>query len=295
MSQQIDTALIQGYERAFRLKHQESSFRLRNAVQYENCEGERHSFQRIEPTEAKDKEGRHADTQYTDTIHSRRWVVPEEAYVSDLIDRGDTKRAAADPASAYIRNQVAALNRKKTKRVTDALLGNAITGKNGTGTAAFDTANQQIVHGGVGMNVAKIQEAQKILSLAEALGEMDDAPRFLLLTANQIDDLLSEEKLINQDYHAMRAVQSGKPGTVMGFEIIRLSLSQLPKSGSTRSCIAFVGGEGGAVGYCESESVFSAVDRLPQKHHSRQVYSAIDCGAVRQWEDMVVEIQATES
>ena len=171
-----------------------------------------------------------------------------------------------------------------------------LTGSGGAGTytvsvsqtAASGTiaGNAQVVPvgfattGNVGMSVAKIREAKRILDSNEAPAE----DRILVVSAKEISDLLSTMEVTNQLYNSVRALVDGEVDSFLGFKVVRSEL--LPIASNIRSCIAYqknaaVLVDGGRKAY---------MDVIPTNRHSLQIRSTAVLGATRLLEKGVVSI-----
>jgi hypothetical protein len=132
-----------------------------------------------------------------------------------------------------------------------------MTGELGTTSTAFDSTNQWIGKGGVvgantgtatGLTVAKLITANRILQNADLLD--DTAPRVLVCTAYEIENLLNTTKVTSADYNTIKALVNGTVDTFMGFKfVINKRLARLmaasvtsTTAGNVRRCVAWVKG-----------------------------------------------------
>lgn len=283
MSFQITEAFIEQYSANFLTLAQQKESRLEGCVTIESgIVGASKAVERIGASDAYSITTRHGDTQYVETPHSRRWLDLADYGWADLVDEMDKIKALIDPTSPYLMAGVQALNRKKDDVIISALGASARTG---TGTTAFPSA-QQIVHGSAGMTVAKLRSAKQLLDEAE----VDDMDRFIIMTAEQINNLLGDSTVTSADYNTVKALVNGELNSFMGFNFIRSE--RLPKASTTRSCYAFHK-SGLTLGI--GKDIVTSIDILPTKNMSAQVYARMSLGAVRLEEARVVEVQCTET
>lgn len=283
MSFQITEAFIEQYSANFLTLAQQKESRLEGCVTIESgIVGASKAVERIGASDAYSITTRHGDTQYVETPHSRRWLDLADYGWADLVDEMDKIKALIDPTSPYLMAGVQALNRKKDDVIISALGASARTG---TGTTAFPSA-QQIVHGSAGMTVAKLRSAKQLLDEAE----VDDMDRFIIMTAEQINNLLGDSTVTSAEYNTVKALVNGELNSFMGFNFIRSE--RLPKASTTRSCYAFHK-SGLTLGI--GKDIVTSIDILPTKNMSAQVYARMSLGAVRLEEARVVEVQCTET
>jgi hypothetical protein len=151
-------------------------------------------------TEAEEATGRYDDTPIMEVERDRPWVFPKGYHWGTLIDQLDKLKQVLDPTSPMIQAARKALDRKLDRAIImPAFFGPRWTGKDiATATSAgpvnFDTTKYQVANtvgsaGGatpVGMNVAKLKAARKILLANEAVeGENADEPVYVAITAEQ--------------------------------------------------------------------------------------------------------------
>lgn len=283
MSFQITEAFIEQYSANFLTLAQQKESRLEGCVTIESgIVGASKAVERIGASDAYSITTRHGDTQYVETPHSRRWLDLADYGWADLVDEMDKIKALIDPTSPYLMAGVQALNRKKDDVIISAL---GAAARTGTGTTAFPSA-QQIVHGSAGMTVAKLRSAKQLLDEAE----VDDMDRFIIMTAEQINNLLGDSTVTSADYNTVKALVNGELNSFMGFNFIRSE--RLPKASTTRSCYAFHK-SGLTLGI--GKDIVTSIDILPTKNMSAQVYARMSLGAVRLEEARVVEVQCTET
>lgn len=294
MSFTITENMVQQFGTNFRILGQQRTSRLEGWCQMEpNIVGTSKSVERLGASEAYDLTSRHADTQYVDTVHSRRWLDLQDKAWADLVDEMDKIKLLADPTSPYNRIGVMALNRAKDKIIIAAAGGTARTG---TGFQVLP-AGQKIAVGAAGLTLAKLLTAKEILDAAEVdmEQEMDgqapnmQAQRVMVVSTRQLTNLLGTTEIKSVDFNNVKALAQGQVDTFLGFKFIRTE--QLPKVGSDRLCYAW---SRGCIAMGSGKDIITSIDPLPTKNYSVQVYARMSIGAVRVEDAGVVEIACLE-
>jgi len=287
VSSQITTAYVKQFTDGITLLAQQRMSRLRNAVRVEaGITGDRAFFDQVGTSSMAQIASRHADTVLTDTPHSRRMVTMAMYSKADMVDKRDEVRILNNPINSYTQSFAAAANRQTDQVIVDAFTAAASTGVDGGTSTSFDTTNYQIAHGSLGLTLAKIIEAKKILKAAE---NNPDQPWYLVYTAEQLEDLLNDSTITSADYNSVRMLTTGEVNTFMGFNWVHSEL--LPASGTTRSCYAWCR-DSMLLGI--SADISGSVERRADKNNGLQVQYTLDMGATRMDETGVVEIQCTE-
>jgi hypothetical protein len=295
MSYTITENMVQQFGSNFRILGQQRTSRLLPFVQNEGTiTGTSKTTERLGKTEALDIVSRHADTQYVNTPHSRRWLDLADKSWADLVDELDKIKMLADPTSPYLALGVAALNRAKDDIILAAARGSARAGTGATATTIALPSGQKIAEGGTGLTLAKLLATKEILDAAEVDDELDmdgqGAPkRVMVVTTKQLTNLLGTTEIKSIDYNNVKALVQGQVDTFLGFRFVRTE--RVAKSGTTRYCVAW---SRGCVAYGVGSDIQTSIDRLPQKNNSVQVYARESIGAVRVEDEGVVEVGCFE-
>ncbi len=299
MSTLITTAMVDTYNVGFETLAQQLQSKLIDRVRTEAEPGERVSFDQVGAVAAKEVVTRHGDTQYVNTPHRRRWAIPKDWAVADLLDEQDLVRILSNPGGEYGKVFIAALNRERDKAIIDAALGNALTGKTGTDIVALP-AGQQIAHGGTGFTLAKVKDALKRMKAGNAL-EMG-SELTIAWTSAQEDEFLDTTEVKSIDFNTQRVLVDGGMGDdkFYAFQYIRLEdwtdqegiLHQiLPKTGTVRSCVAWVK-EGLLLN--DPKPPLVRAEQLPGKNYAWQYHACSTFGTTRMQEVKVVQIDVQE-
>lgn len=313
MSIEITTAMVKQYSaNVFHLSQQKGS-RLSGMVRNEGQQGEEAYYERVGAVTAQKKVGRHSDTTYQDTPHSRRRVTLEDYFYSDLVDKEDKLRIIISPESEYAMAAMWALGRAKDDEIISAALGNAYSGKNGATPVALPTTQKVAAHDGsttTGVNL-NVRTLRAVKAKFDANDIDESIPRHFAITSSQLQSLLGETAVTSADYNSIKALVMGEIDTFMGFKFVRTE--RLPRSSAnvtytvtngvvgvgtgtitaanSRRCIAWA--EDGLL-LATAQEVNGRIDQLPTKHYSTQVYASMGIGATRLEEEKVVEVICSE-
>ena len=173
---------------------------------------------------------RHGQTKWSNRSYDGVWLVkPNELYDTELVDETDKLATSIDIMGSATQSAAGTINRARDRRILEGFYGNIISGKDGTTVTAFP-AGQTIavtVGGAAGnqrMNVAKLRRAQ--LLLAQGFNDMA-MPRWMVLTAEQNDDLLTEVPATSADFKESFAgrVEKGMLMSLLGWNFIPMELA----------------------------------------------------------------------
>ena len=286
MSTQITTAFVNQFSSNIQMLSQQMGSLLRNAVDVETVNGEKAFFDQVGSAAAQLRTTRHADTPLIDTPHSRRMLTLADYEYADLIDDQDKVRLLVDPTSTYAR-AAAAMGRAMDDVVIAAAFATASTGKDGSTSTPFDTANNQIAAGATGLTLAKLIEAKEILDS----GDVDPSiPRYIAVSPKQVTDLLNNTTVTSSDYNTVKALAMGEINSFVGFQFIvtnRLGVD----GASARRVIAWAA-DGIKLGIGKEPT--ARIDERADKSYATQVYYAMTLGATRMEEKKVVEVLCAE-
>ena len=202
MSTQVTTAFVNQFSANVGMLSQQMGSLLRGAVDTESVTGEKAFFDQVGEAAAVARTSRHGDTPLVETPHSRRMVSLTTYEWADLIDDADKVRMLIDPTSSYARAAAAAMGRAMDDVIIDALGGTAKTGKEGTTSTAFPSA-QKIAHGSAGLTIAKLVTAKKLL---DANNVDKSIKRYIVVSPEQIEDLLNSTTVTSADFNTVNTL-----------------------------------------------------------------------------------------
>lgn len=295
MSQQVATHFVQQYTTNVQLLLQQKGSRLRGALMEGAHVGEAAvPVEQIGKVEASKRATRYPDLTPQDTPTDRRWVYPVDYDWNDMIDNADKLRMLIDPQSHYVQNGTYAMGRAMDTEIIAAFFGTAKTGKAGGTSTTFPSGNQVAVNfksaANVGMTVAKLREAKRLLLAAEV--DVDNDPLFCALTAKQHDDLLGEAQAISLDYNTRPTLVEGKITSFMGFNFIHTERLATDGSGYRR-CPAWA--KSGMHLGVWNDIRTDVSQRKDKAGLPWQVYVYGTFGATRLEEGKVIELKCSES
>lgn len=286
MSIEITTAFVEQYKsNVFHLAQQKGS-RLRDAVKTESVTGKAHFFERIGSTAAEKRTSRHSDTPRMDTPHSRRKVTMDDYDWADLIDNEDKVRMLISPSSEYAMAGAWAMGRAMDDAIISAVSGTSYGGVSG-GTSVALASAQKIVHGSAGLTLAKLLSAKEILDSSDV---DPDEPRYMVVTAKQLQNMLGVEQITSADYANVKALVQGDIDTFLGFNFIRTE--RLVTDGTNRLALAFTQN---AIGLALGQDITTKISERADKNYATQVFLSMSIGATRVEDEKVVEIACVES
>jgi len=291
MSFEITTAFVQQYSGNVALLSQQKGSRLRACVREEPQVGKNAFYDQIGATTARKRTERHGDTPLISTPHSRRRVALVDYDWADLIDDLDKVKMLIDPQSSYAMNAAFAMGRAMDDAVIEAFTSTAYTGEEGGTSITFPSAQQIDISGT--LTLAYLTQAKETLDAAEVDPE---TPRYFMLSANVLSDLLQIEKLTSADYATVKALVQGDIDTFMGFKFLRserLPLDRTTTGGGSgdRSCFAWA--QDGLL-LAVGQNPIGKIDQRADKNYSTQVYYSMAIGATRMEEAKVVEVICQE-
>ena len=226
------------------------------------------------------------DTPVQKADHRRRRVTPSYFVSNTLEDPFEALQMLVDPKSAYLQAKMASANRKIDKVVIDALGGTAATGKTGSGTADLGSTNKVLVQAS-GLTKEKLLSAKKLLDKKE----VDKMDRFLIHTAQQMEDILNSTEATSSDFNTVKALVQGDIDTWIGFKF--LHSEQLAVDGSDNRLVYAYQRKG--LQLATQKDPESRLTERSDKNYAWQVYMKMALGAVRLEESRVVQIACSES
>lgn len=313
MSFQITTAFVQQYKsNIFHLAQQKGS-RLRGTCRNEMQVGKTAYYERLGLDAAILKTSRHDDTPQIDSQHSRRAVTLSDYIWADLIDDEDKIRLLIDPTSAYSQAAMWALGRSIDDVLISAMRGNAMSGETGSTLTALPAAQKVLAANssapGTPTNL-NVDTLRKIKYLFDAADVDESIPRYMAISASQLQSLLSFTQVTSHDYASVKALVQGQIDTFMGFKFIRTQRVPLVAAtydtgtgavdsgtgslGATvaRRCLAWAGD---GVILSVGQDMEAKIDKRVDKNYSTQVFARMSVGAVRLEDVKVVEVVCNET
>jgi hypothetical protein len=207
MSINLPALYVQEYATNIQLLLQQKGSKLREAVTFGTYTGKQASpVDQIGAVEMQPVTSRFAPMGRVDAAVDRRWVLPSDFDLPQLIDSFDKLRMLTDPESSYVQNAVFAAGRKMDDLILAAFHGTAKTGETGSTDTILPTSTSTNVVGvSTGgttspLNVEKLKRARRFLRAAEV--DLESDPIYCSVSAVDEEALLGEIQMISSDFNA---------------------------------------------------------------------------------------------
>lgn len=242
--------------------------------------------------------GRNEDTNLTDIDSTVRFIAPRRAGdVASLLDKNDQVVTEVPLGSPIAKEVAAAARRYHDDSFLLGYYGNGFTGELGDTAVPFTAANT-IVHGSVGLTLAKLIALRKMMGLKD--NDFDAEMPILLITPYQEADLLGITEYKSADYNENRPLVRGEIKPWMGFRFVRFNpdstgaykQGSLTKSGSTRSLPAFFPS---GMHFGVWTEFFGRISERDDKKYNQQIYGEARSAAVRTDENKCFLLECTEA
>lgn len=296
MSQNIPTHYAQQYASNVELLLQQRGSKLRDTVNFNPIRGAKAAspVDQIGAVEATKRTTRYPKLTPADTPTDRPWVYPSDYDWNDLIDSIDKLRMLTDPQSSYVTNGTYALGRAQDSEIITSFFADRKTGENGGITTSFPAAQQVAVNfgasGAVGLTVAKLREAKRLMMAAEV--DLETDPLTLGVTSKQHDNMLAEIQVISLDFNEKPVLTEGMITRFLGFNFKQTERFQTDGSGYRR-CPAYA--KSGMHLAMWNDITSDVSIRRDLAGLPVQVYVYGTFGATRTQEKKVVEIKCSEA
>lgn len=224
----------------------------------------------------------------------RRWVLPSDFDLNQLIDSFDKLRLLLDPESSYVQNAVMAANRQMDDLIIAALFGTAKTGEQGATSTTFPAGNQVAVNfkaaGNVGLTVEKLREAKRLLMANQV--DLDSDPISCFVTAKQHDDLLGQAQVVSTDFNDRPVMVEGRVTRFLGINIIHCE--RLANDATPYRRVPVFAKSGMYLGLW-NEMTTDISQRKDLQGHPWQAYLTMTAGSTRLEENKIIEIKCNEA
>ncbi len=290
MSTQITTAMVEQYAGNVAHLSQQKGSRLRNAVRVETVVGKNAFFEQLDKTAALKRTTRHADTPQVDSIHARRRVSLTDYDWADLIDNEDRVRMLIDPTGPYAQSAAMALGRAMDDSIIEAADGTAYTGVDGSTSTSYSSSMTVDVQVGIspaadtGLNIGKLRAAKENLDANEA---DPDIPRYCVINAKQLSNLLAQTEITSSDYNTVKALVQGEVDTFLGFNFIRTE--RIGVDANSDHKVLYFAQSGMLMGLGAQPTI--KISERADKNHATQVFASMTIGSTRMEENLVGYIE----
>ena len=171
MSINLPTIFAQQFATNVQLLLQQQGSRLRPFVMSGMHVGKQASpVDQIGKVEMQDVTTKYQPIGRVDAPTARRWCVPTDHDLNQIVDTFDQLKMLTDPKSSYVQNAVHAAGRKIDSKLLAAMNGTAKTGETGSTDTVLPSGQKVVVGFGAaadtGLTVAKLREAKRLLMAA---------------------------------------------------------------------------------------------------------------------------------
>lgn len=237
--------------------------------------------------------GRFTAMPRVDVDTARRWVLPSDFHLPQMIDKFDKLRLMTDPNSMYVMNAMLAAGRQQDKLIINAFTGTAKTGKSGSTNTNFAAANEvDVAVGGSNskLNVAKIKAVKELMMANYVDFDMEEA--YIGITAADHASLLNEIQVISSDFNGGAPVlQSGRLVSFLGFNFVHTELIETELAGTNEVTLPVWVKSGMHLGVW-NDITNSVTQRNDLSGEPWQIYTTMTAGATRLEEDKVYAIES---
>lgn len=160
---------------------------------------------------------RHADTPLNPVPRDRRWVVPQDWHMAEIVDKFDNLRQLADPMAMYPQAFAKGFGRRMDDIILEGIYGTNKTGNAGTDNSTFTSGNI------VGDASAKLTIA-KLMSLRVKMLNADLDPEtdkiWGIISPEDAMSLIDETEVGSSDYNSVKPLVEGNVSRFMGINFI---------------------------------------------------------------------------
>ena len=295
MSQNLPDHYVMQYANTIAMLLQQKESRFESAVTVGSYIGKQASpVDQIGAIEMLPVTTRFAPMGRVDAALDRRWVLPSDFELPQLIDSFDKLRLLNDPSSAYLQNALMAANRKKDAVIYAAMFGTAKTGVEGGTSTAFGTSQFVSVDTGgaaSGLNLAKLKAAKQILMANEV--DLDSDPIYCAIDADEHNNLLNEVQIVNTDYNDRPVLVDGRIRSFLGINFLHYEAvtTATDDQAGTSKQIPMWAKSGMHLGMWNGVET-NITQREDLSGRPWQAYLAMTLGATRLEEDKIVRVWA---
>ena len=293
MSANLPTHFVQQYSANIALLLQQKGSKLRNTVLNGSHFGKQASpVDQIGKIEMQPVAGRFNPMSRVDAPTDRRWVMPSDFDLPQLIDEFDKLRLITDPASTYVQNAAMAAGRQFDRLLCAAFTGTAKTGETGSTSTSFTAANEvDVAVGGANskLNVAKIKAVKELMMSKFVDFDMEEV--YIGITAADHASLLNEIQVISSDFNTRPVLVDGKVTSFLGFNFVHCELIETALAGTNEVTLPVWCKSGMHLGLW-NDMTNTVSRRNDLQGEPWQIYTKMTAGATRLEEDKVFAIES---
>lgn len=296
MASQVPTHYVQQFSSNVKLLLQQEGSRIRDAVMTGTHVGEQASpVDQYGAVNANQVTGRYNAMPNTEAPTDRRWVLPNDYDLNQLLDSFDKLRLLADPTSVYVKNAVNALGRAMDQVILTNIFGTNQTGKSGSVATTFPSNQVVGVNQGAAsatnLTVAKLREAKRVLMSRNIDTRTEQI--YAVINATNHDSLLAEAQVISTDFNDRPVLVNGMVEQFLGIKFILTELLTTgadDQSGTSTQIPVFC--KSGVYMGLWSDIKTDVSERKDLQGIPTQVYVKATFGATRLEENKIVKVWA---
>jgi hypothetical protein len=289
----IPEAYVETFESIVRHLAQQKYSKLRDCVMEVNRQSESHNWDRLAASAARQKPNVRAQSpaggsgsgaiDTTDGLTwSRRKTIITTWDWGEIVASEEALQMLIDPYSSVADNGAMAM-----KRAVDDIILTAATGPAtiGDGTTVALPAGQILGNGTTSLSMDTLLAARR--KFAENDIEPDE-PLYLVISPNEQETLLGEEKVTSFDYQNQKMLSEGYIDNFLGFSKIIISnrlLDGIGVGSTSHFCLAF---SPKAIGLHVAGDIRADAAPRPDMSFETQVYLQLDMDAVRVEDEHIV-------
>lgn len=234
------------YKTLLKMKLQQTASMLRGKVEEGYHAGAKMAspINLVSAMAMKTPEGRFAPKVNTPADYQRRWVMPIDKEGDQLVDSFDQLKTPIDPKSKLVERAAAAVARSWDDEIIRAATASAVIGADvGSLTteafSGYQVASTFGASAAVGLTVAKLNEARRILEKNHNAEELNAGLATLVIGSSQHADLRNQALVTSNEFNRNGGVLvDGNVTRFMGFGIVQSE--RLAVAANVRSCLVFV-------------------------------------------------------
>lgn len=286
MAYTLDQININAYNAIKHHLASQTKSKLKGLFSEEIVTGEKVFFDRIGTFNVNPLGGIGQALSYQDHQFSRRMCTVQPFENATIIGDMEKAKLIVDPTNDVTMRVVEAHLRNYDDVGFAAMLGSAATGKDGSGSVAFDTTNNQIAHGSTGITLAKLLQAQKILKKADV--DMDNEDVYLFYGPDAEEDILAITNFTSRDFQIDPVLGTKAMPSFRGMKLVFSNRIPEHTAGSVFRVLVC---SSRAIKIAKYNDITVRLDRLPHlSDQPIQIYSKSSVGAVRMEESLIVDV-----
>lgn len=280
-----DTIFINAYNAMKHHLASQQNSKLKGLFVEEMANGEKHFFDRIGTLSVQQIGSLGSDLNHQDAQFTRRMCTINAFENATLIHDIEKVKMLVDPTNDVVKEIVNAHNRNYDDVLFAAMLGSAATGKDGSGSQAFDTANNQIAHGSTGLTLAKLLQAQKILKKKDV--DFDNEEIYMIFGPEAEEDILQITNFTSRDFMVDQVLGTKALPSFRGMKMVFSNRIPDHTSGSVYRVLVL---PSKALKVAKYGDIKVQLDVIPHKSaQPTQIYSSSSVGAVR-IEELIIDV-----